>query len=1077
MSDDYLENLFNRFTVERQKSVQGLFSKFKGLYRAHVVETNDPLNMRRVRIKIPEFHDFTLEPKKLPWAIVSNWSGGQQCGSFHNYVIDDVVFVLLERNHPYSPIVIASADATRRARYPIDSVYHEPSPAALDELAKVEETPVDYEQPWIPKDKRPMSWGVKDRYGHCLLINSVGYFPKEHDKDPADPGMDLVNKRDQQFQQGSSPQKNNPDCKHMVMFSKYGNMFVLSDVGYDWKKEFEGEWKSDRGKERTRSKYYVKHFTEQEPTDRDQRRIELRTRCGHFYEMRDVGWKTARGGDPWVAGTLNQGSKSGFDERWMKMRSKGAHLIQIMDSGFTEDSDNYYKKLNKDQYGGLVDSEEEFWQNQDARQIRLITRHGFKFVLDDRGSDKIQAEVDDVPHGNGLLIKGKRKAGGKKLGFGIEFNEKDEMNKLVMYTPRSQVFEMNDKHHYIILCTATKDPLPEEWQWKKDNEFTRKPVRYLNPERSTCCLTLDDHNEYVRLKTPGQQGVEFRDGGQVPGFSCDKSADEASGGEPKSGFQGTRHFGAGNKCRHKTWANMEDYDKRGFFMTHDEKAIVIHSCECCDTNCTAPIPAMWLIFDEKGEGNAGIWTHHTEPNTIIMQNLCNKIKVYAKNDIEFHTEENFRIKAKKNIEFRALQDYIWRVDRDIKGSSDRITHHWSGDDYKVKSKKNIYEHAIQRITNYAETQHCIEADIQASTWSKAIPHVTKGPGDTKWVVGPGIVGTKVPIRAPMIQAINGPGPQAHVQYGSSAGDHPVGTPGQHDGEICPAERVPHPVRIPPSDLNYLRNDEKRFIPCGRKHKGNRPFTPAPLSAIRGSPGAPGGGSSPPPPGSGASPPPGPIPPPPPPPIGPGNPSTPEYPGGNPFNPEPPPPAPPPSPPPPPPDPEGTIGCYQAIGYTLNTADYSDWEKAREQCDLAPITLGDFGGLQISEVIVVLRGGCSINTGGVETLELDIRTEKDSSSDLVFNMIYSYSPPVVGADFNYWYSISEVHSAAELWRLDVSHLLGGALGGPIYFAAVAKSDRFNKSWPKIIKDAPEEKWFCWPTFRFIINGKPTGEVQP
>ena len=75
----------------------------------------------------------------------------------------------------------------------------------------------------------------------------------------------------------------------------------------------------------------------------------------------------------------------------------------------------------------------------------MITRHGFKFVLDDRGSDETKAEEDDVPHGNGLLIKGKRKWGGKKRGFGIEFNEKDEMNKLAIYTPKSKVFEMNDK--------------------------------------------------------------------------------------------------------------------------------------------------------------------------------------------------------------------------------------------------------------------------------------------------------------------------------------------------------------------------------------------------------------------------------------------------------------------------------------------------------------------------------------------------------------------------------------------------------------------------------------------------------
>ena len=280
MNDDYLENLFNRFVLERQKSVQGLFSKFKGLYRAHVVETNDPLNMRRVRIKVPEMHDFDLDPEKCPWAIQMDWFGGQQCGSFCNYIVGDVVFVLFETNHPYSPIIIGSADATRRARYPIDSVYHEPSPDALTELAEYEETPVDYEKSWLPKDKRPMSLGMKDRYGHCFLAHSVGFFPDEHKEKPSDPGFDAVSKRD--LKEGTPPKKNQPDNKYMVMYSKYGNFIMLSDVGYDWKKEFEGKWEADREKERQRTKYYVKHFTEQVPEDRDKRRIEMRTRCGHF---------------------------------------------------------------------------------------------------------------------------------------------------------------------------------------------------------------------------------------------------------------------------------------------------------------------------------------------------------------------------------------------------------------------------------------------------------------------------------------------------------------------------------------------------------------------------------------------------------------------------------------------------------------------------------------------------------------------------------------------------------------------------------------------------------------------------
>jgi len=1039
MTDDYLENLFDRFVIERQRSVQGLFSKFSGIHRAKIVETNDPINKRRVRIKIPEMHSYDLADDKCPWAIVSPWAGGKQCGSFNSYSIGDIVFVAFESNHPYSPIVIAAADPTRRANYPLESIYSA-SPSSLTELGEVSETPIDYEVDWLPKDKRPMSEGLKDRYGNCFIMNAVGFFPKEHEAQPTDPGADPVSKN--KFQKGSPPKENDPDTKYIALFSKYGNLILLSDVGYNWKKEFDGDWDKDKEKERTRSKYYTKHFTEQASKDRDQRRIEFRTRCGHVYEMRDVGWKTSRANDPWGASnTVNVGSQSGFDERWVKIRTKGGHLIQLMDSGFDEKSDNMYKALNKDQFGGKVDSEESFWQNQDARQIRFITRHGFKFVLDDRGSDKSKAEENDVPHGNGIILKGKRKAGGQNRGFGIEFNEKDEMNKMVFYTPRSKCFEMNDKHNYIILCTDTRKPLSEEWQSKKDNEFAKTPVRSYNPEQDTCCLTLDNNNEYVRLKTPSQQGIEFRDGGQPCGFTCDDDPNEGSGGASRDGFQGQRLFNTGNtdECKHKTWGAMEDKDKRAFFMTHDEKAIVIHSSEC--GSCIKPIPAMWLIMDEKGEGSAGIWTKHTEPNTLIIQNLCNKIKVYAVNDIEFYTKKNFRIKAEENIEIRSLKDIIWRADGDILGSSDKMTHHWAGTDYKVKAKQNINEHALQRITNLAGTSHCIVADVQATVWSKGAPHVTQGPG-AAWVVGPGIVGTESVIHAPEIDAVVGPGPQAHVMYGSSSGDHPVGAASSNSGSACPADQIPNETRIQASDNQYQKPTDDRFRVCGRKKTGNGPFTPAPLGSIRGNPGSPKGGGG-------------------------------EYSGGSVDTPEPPPPPPPPAPPPPPPPPEGTITCYQAIGYTTNTGDYSDWELSREECDKAPITTGGFGGLQVSQIIMVVRGGCSINTGGVDTLQIDILNQKQSSSDIMFNVLYSYLEPTIGADFNSWYSIAEISSKTEHYRIDVTKLIGGALGGRIYFAAVAKSDRFTKNWPKIIKDVADEHWFSQPTYRFVINSKPTG----
>ena len=52
-----------------------------------------------------------------------------------------------------------------------------------------------------------------------------------------------------------------------------------------------------------------------------------------------------------------------------------------------------------------------YWRKKDARWIRFVTRHGFKFVMDDRGSDKKDAEGKENPRGYGVLIKGRRSPG------------------------------------------------------------------------------------------------------------------------------------------------------------------------------------------------------------------------------------------------------------------------------------------------------------------------------------------------------------------------------------------------------------------------------------------------------------------------------------------------------------------------------------------------------------------------------------------------------------------------------------------------------------------------------------------
>ena len=59
-----------------------------------------------------------------------------------------------------------------------------------------------------------------------------------------------------------------------------------------------GDADNDRDFEIKRYKYNLRLLNEDKPNsvDRDQRRYEVRTRAGHKFEMRDVGWAQANGG-------------------------------------------------------------------------------------------------------------------------------------------------------------------------------------------------------------------------------------------------------------------------------------------------------------------------------------------------------------------------------------------------------------------------------------------------------------------------------------------------------------------------------------------------------------------------------------------------------------------------------------------------------------------------------------------------------------------------------------------------------------------------------------------------------------
>jgi len=110
MSDNY-DKKFRNYFRDRTSSLD---SRFPGWWRAVITETNDPLRMGRIKIKIPEIHDFDLSPEDCQWAVSAPGIGGKGSGSWDSPMIGDHVWVAFEKNHPYAPIWVGSADATRR---------------------------------------------------------------------------------------------------------------------------------------------------------------------------------------------------------------------------------------------------------------------------------------------------------------------------------------------------------------------------------------------------------------------------------------------------------------------------------------------------------------------------------------------------------------------------------------------------------------------------------------------------------------------------------------------------------------------------------------------------------------------------------------------------------------------------------------------------------------------------------------------------------------------------------------------------------------------------------------------------
>lgn len=584
MSQDNLSYVFQKFMKDR---TENLFDRFDGIYRAIVEETNDPLRIGRVRVRIAELHNSDTEIKDLPWAAPSFPFGGKGCGWWASPMIGDVVFVQFEKNHPYAPVWIGSATPTRRKFYPLQSI-HGVTPLAVNEKGEKADKPSDYEKEYLPKDERPMSVGIRDRYGSFFMMSSVGFYPKEHKDQPKPAGTDGVSKSEFQAAQ-EQPQDNDPDVKYTVLHTKYGHTFLLSDVGYKWKNEFDGDHEADSSFEISRSKYLQKFFNEDKPKDHDQRRVEIRTRYGHKFELRDVGFDKNRPGE--FDKSANLADSSDKDERWVKVRTKGGHVIQAIDKGNDAKSDKFVKQLLKTDKGSDLDGEDEEDFKDDARQIRFVTRHGAKIALDDRGSDKTDASEKEDPRGNGVLIKTRR-------GFGVDANDKDPANRVMIYTPKSKAIEMNDRFDYVMLTTDTADKIPEDFKGLKDNEFAKDVTLTHDPEKTSYHMKLDKKNGYVSMKTPEGQGIEMRDA-DAP---C-ASFMEATGP-----------------------------DDRGIWMSRDHDRAVWRSKE----------NDMYIVLDDGKK-------------LILIKNEADKIQIYAKGKIEIISEDDICMKSEKKISMKAKE--------------------------------------------------------------------------------------------------------------------------------------------------------------------------------------------------------------------------------------------------------------------------------------------------------------------------------------------------------------------------------------------------------------------------------------
>ncbi len=630
---DNLNQVFSQFFSQRTKPL-GL--RFNGLFRAVVVETNDPLRMHRVRFKIPELHDWDIKPEECQWAVPSPDLGTKRAGRWSYPCIGDYIWVQFEKNHAYAPVYTGFSDPTRRKFYTLPSIFGKTPRPVTERSDLVDSSPDDYNVDYLPKDERPMSHGWQDRYGNLDMHSAVGFFPTEHDVAPPPPDSDRL--AQSSFEQSTQkPVPNDPDSKFMLRMTKYGNFTLHSDIGYIWRKDEEGEdgefkgqfedtptgrdpnqGKGDESFEIKRWKYLQRLVHEDSPKEKDQRRTLNQTRYGHKIEMRDVGWNKTREGEfedePRTIG-------SGDDERWVKIRTKGGHLIEAIDIGSDPEEDEFVKRQlidEVDKKDELFDKEDKFekekteWNQygeRDARMLRFITRSGLKLVLDDRTSHDKAAEAPERLNkelGIGVLIKGRATPGteaddygeksGDPKGFFWQFDERPDRNSTTWGTPLGQVVEMDDNQEYMVACSRLPN-LPTAWKYLEDNEFLEDSAFNQNPARSSHHLVIDHGSEAIRLKSRAGRGVP----------SVTKRLGDGASGE---------HAGIEihDAPADDPWVEMVDHDRRGIWFSRKNQVGIWHSKQGSKLY-------VWL-----DDNNGKIVVHNGETG--------GKVQIFSQGDIE-----------------------------------------------------------------------------------------------------------------------------------------------------------------------------------------------------------------------------------------------------------------------------------------------------------------------------------------------------------------------------------------------------------------------------------------------------------